>query len=245
MKAKSFLTLLAAAVLLAACSSPAKLGYLRDMEYNVSYPAAKAPELKLQTNDNLTIHVYSTVDELLADPFNKGAADNFVVDYDGNIDFPVLGKIYVEGLTLNQVKEEIAHRINTSGYMKDPIVNINLNNFTITVLGETGKSVMPVPDNRINILQVIAQSGGTTTASKIRDIMVIRTEEDHRMAYSLNLQSKDIFDSPVFYLQQNDIVYVKPQGLQFSATGSTVIEAVQTVFSFITSLAYASWWLSR
>ncbi len=245
MKAKSFMILLAAASLLAACSSPAKLGYLRDMEYNTAYHAQKAPELKIQTNDNLSIHVYSTADELLAVPFNMGATEAYVVDYDGNIDFPVLGKIYVEGLTINQVKEELAHRINTSGYMKNPVINIRLNNFTITVLGETGKSVMPVPDNRINILQVIASSGGTTTASKIRDVMVIRTENDERMAYSLNLQSKDIFDSPVFYLQQNDIVYVKPQGLQFSATGETVIRAIETVFSFITSVAYASWWLRR
>lgn len=245
MKAKSFLTLLAAAVLLAACSSPAQLGYLRDMEYNTPYRAAKPPELRLQTYDNLTIHIYNTVDELLAAPFNTGAGETYDIDVDGNIDFPVIGKIYVEGLTINQLKEEIAHRITTSGYMKDPLVNVKLNNFSITVLGETGKSVMEVPNNSINLLQVIANAGGTQPSSKIRDVMVIRTEDNQRIAYSVNLQSKDLFDSPAFYLHQNDIVYVKPKGLQMSQTGSTVIQALQTVFSFITSVAYATWMISR
>lgn len=245
MKAKSFLILLAAAVLLAACSSPAKLGYLRDMEYNTVYSASKPPELKLQTYDNLTIHIYNTVDELLAQPFNTGAEETYDIDVDGNIDFPVIGKIYVEGLTINELKNEIAHRITTSGYMKDPLVSVKLNNFTITVLGEIGKSVMEVPNNSINLLQVIANSGGTELSAKIRDVMVIRTQNDQRIAYSVNLQSKDLFDSPVFYLQQNDIVYVKPQGLQFSTTGETLLRAIQTVFSFVTSIAYATWMISR
>ena len=75
--------------------------------------------------------------------------------------------------------------------------------------------------------------------------MVIRTENGERIAYSVNLQSKDLFDSPVYYLQQNAIVYMKPKGLQMSTTGETIVNALQTVFSFITSIAYASWWLNR
>lgn len=245
MKARTFLILIAAIVSLAACSSPARIGYLRDMEYNTVYHAKRAPELKVQTNDKLSIKVFSTVDELLASPFNTEYIDSYVVDYDGNIDFPVIGKIYIEGLTINQVKEEISHRIIEAGYMKEPIVNILLNNFSVTVLGETGKGVYEVPGNSLNLLQLMAMTGGTTTSSKIRDIMVIRTENDERMAYSVNLQSKDLFDSPVFYLQQNDIVYVKPQGLEMSTTGRTVLGAFQTVFSAITSVVSLYWLFNR
>ena len=245
MKNKSLLLLVAMATLLAACSTPAKLGYLRDMEYNTPYRAQKAPELKLQVNDDISIHVYSTVDELLATPFNTEYNDSYVIDYDGNIDFPVIGKIYIEGLTIDQVKQEISHRIKESGYMKDPIVNIRLNNFSVTVLGEIGKSVLKVENNSINILQVVALSGGTTTSSKIHDVMVIRTENGERTAYPINLQSKDLFDSPVYYLQQNDIVYVKPQGLEMSTTGRTLIGAFQTVFSSIMSFASIFWLFSR
>ena len=255
MKTKiSLLSLIAGAALLASCAGPATLGYLRDLEYDTEYDALPAPEIQLQENDRISINVYSTVDAELAAPFNMGlgvtgggtaAATTYRVEQDGTITFPVLGEISVEGLTLREVRDKIAGLINNSGYMKDPVVKVELNNFTITVLGETGKSVMSVPDNRINILQVIARSGGTTPSSKINDVMVVRTENNVRMAYQLNLQSKDLFDSPAFYLQQNDIVYVKPRGLQMSTTGNTIVGAIQTVYSFFTSLVYARWWLNR
>ena len=241
MKARSLIVTLAAIELLASCTSPATIGYLRDLEYNTPYHTTKPPELKLKTYDNLTIHIYSTDDELLAQPFNTGAEDTYTIDVNGNIDFPVVGKIYVEGLTINQLKDEISYRISTSGYMKDPLITVKLNNFTVTVLGETGEGVMSITDNSINLLQLIARSGGTTYSSKIRDVMVIRTENDTRMAYSVNLQSKDLFDSPVFYLQQNDIVYVKPVGLRMSQTGETILGAIQRVNSLVTLFFFGRW----
>lgn len=255
MKTKtSLLSLIAGAALLASCAGPATLGYLRDMEYGVSYPAKQAPDLKIQPDDNLQIQVYSTIDSELAAPFNMGMAtaslgDNsatvYTVSKKGEIVFPVLGSLYVEGMTLEEIRDMIAGKINASGYMKDPIVKVTLQKFRVTVLGEMGKSVMEITDNSFNLLQLVAQSGGTIPSSKITDVMVIRTENGERQAYSVNLQSMELFDSPVYYLQQNDIVYMKPKGLTMSTTGETVISALQTVFSFITSVAYASWWLNR
>lgn len=255
MKTKiSLLSLIAGAALMASCSSPATLGYLRDMEYGVSYPAKQAPDLKIQPDDNLQIQVYSTIDSELAAPFNMGlgtaslggnSATIYTVSKKGEIVFPVLGSILVEGLTMEEIRDMIADRINSSGYMKDPIVKVALQKFRVTVLGEMGKSVMDITDNSFNLLQLVARSGGTSPSSKITDVMVIRTENGERMAYSVNLQSKDLFDSPVFYLQQNDIVYMKPKGLQMSTTGNTLISALQTIFGFITSAAYASWWFNR
>lgn len=254
MKIKHLEAILAAAILLASCSTPATLGYLRDMEYNKAYPAAPAPELRLQPDDEINIHVYSTIDAQLAEPFNMGLgvsdagssmATSYIVDKQGYIDFPVLGRIPVGGKTLNETKDEIARRINTSGYMKDPVIKAELKNFTITVLGEMGKSVMAVEESNINLLQVVARSGGTTPASKIRDVMVIRTENGERMAYTVNLQSKSLFDSPVFYLQQNDIVYMKPKGIVLSTTGETILTVASTIFGFITSVGYMNWLISR
>ena len=250
----SFPSLILFATLLASCASPSTLGYLRDMEYDVAYPAKQAPDLKVQPDDNLQIQVYSTIDSELAAPFNMGLGtaslgDNnatvYTVSKSGEIIFPVLGTIPVEGLTLEEIRDMIADRINKSGYMKDPIVKIALQKFNVTVLGETGKSVMEIKENSFNLLQLLARSGGTTSSSKITDVMVIRTENGERKAYSVNLQSKDLFDSPVYYLQQNDIVYMKPKGLTMSTTGNTIVSSLQTVFSFITSIAYATWWLNR
>lgn len=234
--------------LLASCTTPAKLAYLRDMQYDTPYLAKQAPELRLQVDDKLSIQVFSTDAELAA-PFNVGnglvgesgqtlsSATNYTVDKHGDIQFPVLGTMHVQGKTLNEVKEWVSSEIVRLGYIREPIVNVEMENFSITVLGETGQTVMPVEGNSINILQVIARSGGTTEYSKIPDVMVIRTEEGVRMAYSINLQSKDLFDSPVFYLRQNDIVYVKPRGFRPSNSMTAVMSALTPIMTAATAIS--------
>jgi len=242
-------------VLSVSCSTPAKISYLRDLEYNVPYLAKAAPELRLKVDDRVSIQVFSEEVELAA-PFNAVPVrsgdgvgslldSTYGVDADGNIDFPVLGKIHVEGKTMNEVKKEIADEIIRRGYIKEPVVKVELQNFTITVLGETGQSVMPVEGNSINILQVIAIAGGTKESSKIPDVMVVRDEGGERMAYSINLQSKDLYDSPVFWLQQNDLVYVKPRGLRLSNGGDLFLKVFTPAVSAVSALAYMLLWISR
>lgn len=242
-----WLMLAALVALMASCTTPAKIAYLRDMQYDTPYLAKQAPELRLQVDDKLSIQVFSTDAELAA-PFNVGnglvgesgqglTATTYTVDKKGDIQFPVLGTMHVQGKTLNEVKEWVSSEIVRLGYIREPIVNVDMENFSITVLGETGRSVMPVQGNSINILQVIARSGGTTEYSKIPDVMVIRTEEGVRMAYSINLQSKDLFDSPVFYLRQNDIVYVKPRGFRTSSSLNAVMSALSPIFTATTAIS--------
>ena len=240
--------LAALVALTASCTPPAKLAYLRDLEYDTPYLAKPAPELRLQVDDKISIQVYSTDAELAA-PFNVGngligesgqtltTATTYTVDKKGDILFPVLGTMHVQGKTLNEIKEWVTSEIVRLGYIREPIVNVEMENFSITVLGETGQSVMPVQGSSINLLQVLARSGGTSQFSKIPDIMVIRTEEGVRMAYSVDLQSKDLFDSPVFYLRQNDIVYVKPRGLRSSTNLTAVISALSPLFTAATAIS--------
>ena len=238
--------LAALTVLPLSCTTPAKLAYLRDLEYDTPYLAKPAPELRLQVDDKISIQVYSTDAELAA-PFNVGsgkvndagqsyAVTTYTVDKQGNIQFPVLGTMHIQGKTLNEVKEWVSSEIIRLGYIREPIVNVQMENFTITVMGETGKMVMPVQGNNINILQVLARTGGTTEYSKIPDVMVIRTEEGVRMAYSINLQSKSLFDSPVFYLKQNDIVYVKPRGFRQSSSIQALLSSFTPITTAITAL---------
>lgn len=243
----NWLILVVLVALTASCTTPAKIAYLRDLEYDTPYLAKQAPELRLQVDDKISIQVFSTDAELAA-PFNVGsgkvndagqtlAATTYMVDKQGNIQFPVLGSMHVQGKTLNEVKEWVSSEIIRLGYIREPIVNIQMENFSITVLGETGQSVMPVQGNSINILQVIARSGGTNERSKIPDVMVIRTEEGVRMAYSINLQSKDLFDSPVFYLRQNDIVYVKPRGFRTSSSLSAFMSGLSPIMTAATAIS--------
>lgn len=224
------------------CASSKKWTYLRDFEYGEVYEAMKAPELKLQPGDEVMIQVRSTNPELAA-PFNAGAglstienaapssAVKYLIDPKGFIDFPVIGTIKIEGKTLKEVKDMIASSIIEMGYIKEPIVDVSMGNFTITVLKETGGSILQAGNGPINLLQVVAQSSTGGQLVKVKDVMVIRTEDGVRKAYSVNLQKKDLFDSPAYYLQQNDIVYFKPKGQRESQPFRTFISALSPIFT--------------
>ena len=255
-KKYNWLLWLPAALLLlpTACNTPAHISYLRDLEYNIPYESITAPELKLKVDDRISIQVFSINAELAA-PFNTGAGltdgvqdspltSTYGVDARGDIEFPVLGTLHVEGMTLKQVQNLIADAIKQKGYIKDPVVKAELTNFTVTVLGETGQSVMAIEGQRINILELIARSGGATEYSKLPDVMVVRSNGDERTAYSINLQSKDLYLSPVFYLEQNDLVYVKPRGLRLSTDGDLFIKILTPTISAISAVAYMLLWTS-
>ncbi|MBR4586069.1 MAG: polysaccharide biosynthesis/export family protein [Bacteroidales bacterium] len=234
-------------VLVASCSTPAYYSYLRDLKYEVPELAKPAPELRLQVEDRVNIQVLST-DALLAAPFNlsSGMTDgegrrvstsSYTVDKMGNIDFPVLGTIHVEGKTLNELKDFITGEIVRLGYIREPLVKVEMENFNITIIGQMGQSILPVQGNSINILQVLAHTGGAAEYTNLQDVMVIRTEEGERVAHSINLQSKSLFDSPVFYLQQNDVVYVKPRGLRSSSTMSAIVSSFTPIVTIGSTLS--------
>lgn len=239
----------AVGVLLVACSTPRKLSYLRDLEYNVPFDARPAPELRLKVDDRISIQVFCDQPELAA-PFNAAGVQieseggtllstTYGVDARGNIDFPILGELHVEGKTLNEVQKEISAEITRRGYIKEPVVKAELENFTITVIGEMGASILPVEGSTITILQVLAQvESKDTENAKIPDVAVVRTENGKRQAYSINLQSKALYDSPVFYLQQNDLVYVKPRGLKLSSGGDVFLKFFTPAISSVSAILY-------
>ena len=235
----------AVGVLLAACSTPGKISYLRDLEYNVPEVARPAPELRLKVEDRISIQVFSDQMELAA-PFNAAGVNiegddgsllssTYGVDARGNIDFPVLGEIHVEGKTLNEVQKDISAEITRRGYIKDPVVKAELENFTVTVIGQMGQQILPVEGGSLNLIQLLAQLDGELETAKIPDVMVIRTENGMRQAYQVNFQTKELYNSPVFYLQQNDVVYVKPRGLLLSSGGDLFLKYFSPIASTLTS----------
>lgn len=238
MKSTIKLSLIALVLSVSACVTPSQITYIKDMEYGKDYPAKPAPELHIQKQDRLSIHVYSS-DPALATPFNVGAlitegagtpqSATYVVDSGGYIDFPVLGQVFVEGLTLKEIQNEIANRIISSGYIREPVVSVNLANFTVTVIKYGNTDRVSVGGQSINLLQLVAPNQG----EKIKEVEVIRTENGIRKAYSVDFQTIEMFDSPVFYLQQNDIVYVKPARWQTSQTGQAIRQTITMVMSFI------------
>ena len=259
MKKLELLLLTAMVMMAASCSTTKKITMLQDMNTKTVYTAQEAPQAKIRKGDKLTIYV-TCKNAALASPFNitigtqnvdemSGAISNvsenkkgYVVDQNGDINFPVLGSLHIEGLTIEELKNDIQNRIIAKNYIKDPIVLAEFINFQITTIGAIGNSVHTITNGSVNIFEAVAMSGGLGNNALFDDVWVIRTEGSKRNIYSLNLQSKTCFDSPAYYLQQGDIIYVKPRkGPDTGKAWSIVNASVGT----LSSLSMAFYWLSQ
>lgn len=138
-------------------------------------------------------------------PLNEG----YLVDKNGQINFPVLGLVKLGGLNKEEAIEEMAFRLRE--YVKDPIVNIRFLNFKVTVIGEVNRpSTFTVPTEKINILEALGLAGDMTAYGKRENVLIIREKDGVRSATRLNLNDKAVLNSPYYYLTQNDVVYVEP-----------------------------------
>lgn len=218
------LPLLAVAVVLCSCGSAKNIAYLQDAT------AGDVTALDPYTNiikpgDMLSIVVSSSKPEL-ATPFNlysvraqmstitqqamqRQEMEGYTVNSNGSIDFPILGTIHVAGMTRNDLVEMLKMRL--VEYMPDPIVTINFINFNITVIGEVNHpGTFRITGDRVSVLEALGMAGDMTEFGDRENVMVIRETNGVREIGRLNIKSKKIFESPFYYLQQNDVVCVDP-----------------------------------
>ena len=262
---KQWILAVAALLSLASCGSYKKLTYLQDMEVLTTYDVKEQPNVLIGVNDKLRI-VVTCQEPTLAAPFNLStgvfsvnpetgesvtklsseAESGYVVDKNGYIDFPVIGLVKAEGLTLEGLREDLIDKIIETKYIKDPIVLVEFMNFQFTVLGEANPGNYNVPNGHINLLEALALAGDLKPSAKRDDVWVIRTENGQRMVYSVDMRLKDLFESPAFNIQQNDIIYVKPlksvkdaDATKRSSVITTVISALSTVSSITLAFVYA------
>lgn len=135
--------------------------------------------------------------------------EGYLVDKSGFINFPVIGKVMVAGLTKEQAIEKMTNEIKV--HVKNPIINVRFINFKVTVIGEVNKpSTFTIDTEKVNVLEALGLAGDMTAFGKRENVLIIREQQGVRRTTRLNLNDKDVLNSPFFYLQQNDIVYVEP-----------------------------------
>ena len=213
-----------ALLMVSSCKTPSNIEYFQDFSYNPKTVVnLQDKEITVKPTDKLYIGVKSK-DQQISQLFNltggTGSSSSnvskdayyYTVDSKGNIDFPVLGTVHVANLSREQVAEKIKKALIDASLVKDPVVTVGLSNLHYSVMGEVNHpGQFAIEDEKVTILDAISNAGDLTITGVRDDVMVLRQENGHQKIYKINLCSgKDVFSSPVYYLQQNDVVYVSP-----------------------------------
>ncbi|HKB43644.1 MAG TPA: polysaccharide biosynthesis/export family protein [Chitinophagaceae bacterium] len=253
MKFTRILLLLALPVYFISCGTQHKLpNYLENIVDTSGKGEVKFPELLIQKNDLLSIQVYSVStqpeksDILYNLPTSTASsgpgtlAGGFLVDANGNIEYPRLGSFHAEGLTKQELAAQIKKKLTEPvELLKDPTVIIRFLNYKVTVIGQVGhEGIVNVPGERLTILEAVGLAGGITDYGKKDKVRIIREINGKREMGIIDLSSKDVFDSPYYNLMQNDVVYVEPTKQKARQTEQALVNQKLTIaLSLITTAA--------
>ena len=220
-RARHLLSLLLLAAILPSCSTEKNISYLQDIRPGVPLVLQETRQLTLQPGDRLRITVFSR-DRELTELFNlldrssgggTGAERHpYTVRTDGTVEMPTLGPIHVQGLTRQEVADQIKYQLLTTKLLLDPTVIVEYYDLSFYVLGEVGHpGRIQIPTDQITLLEALSLAGDLTINGKRENILVLRTESGIQTPYMVNLTNiESVFSSPVYYLQQNDLIYVEP-----------------------------------
>ena len=232
------------------CTSSKKIAYL---EKTSELSSELKFETTLQPDDQLMIIVNSENPEIAA-PYNLKSVSvqgtnetgitqeriqNYILDQEGNIDFPLIGKINLLGLNRNQASEKIKG-ILKKGYINDPSIYIRLLNFKISVLGEVNKpGVYPVQGERVTLIEALALAGDLTIYGKRNSILLIREKNGVKTYEKIDITKTDFINSKNYYLSQNDVIYVEPNKTKVnsSAVGPNLTIGISALSLVVTILA--------
>ena len=237
-------------LVLTGCAAPERVLYFQDLDKGLQQNIEQSYEIKIRKDDLLGITVSARNPEL-AIPFNLPATTytleakngnvsaqlGYQVDVDGNIDFPVLGQIHVAGMTRKGLSEYIKQKLEAKKFLENPVVTVTFQNFKVSVLGEVKTpKVINVKSDRITVLEALAEAGDLGIQAKRDRVAVIREAEGKRTVHYLDLRSSDLLQSPYYYLQQNDVVYVEPNNARTIQNRSTQVTSVGTWVSVFSSI---------
>lgn len=228
--------------------------YLQNVSDSTGKGEVKIPELKIQKNDLLSIQVYSasTKPEISDAPYNlpsiggvqqgggASGSGGFLVDVNGDIEYPQIGVLHAEGLTKLQLADIIKRKINErDSVLTNPAVIIRFMNLKVTVMGEVNKQgPISVPGERVTIIEAIGLAGGTTDFGVKNSVKVMREVDGKREIGIVDLSSENLFESPYYNLLQNDVVVVDPTKRKAKkAEQDVVMRQVSFGLSVITAIA--------
>ena len=257
------ITLLTAAMgmmLFASCGPSQELAYFKDAPRNEESEQGGQFSKGIQTNDLLYIYVESRAPEATVrfnQETNKIAVDGgvvmnpgssavtgYLVNNEGDIIFPVLGRLHVLGKTHSQLAAEIEQKLVSEGHILDATVTVKLMNFKVSVLGEVKMpGQIEATGERLTIFEALSMVGDLTIYGQRQNVTVVREENGNRIVGELDLTSKDVFDSPFYYLHQNDVVYVEPnmkqkRNAERDPMTLSYISSVVSIVSVLTSAFY-------
>jgi polysaccharide export outer membrane protein len=239
------------------CSTQQKIpNYIQNVTDTSGKGTLQTPVLRIQKDDLLSIQIYSTTTKSEVDAiYNLGTVSGglssqggsssatspgFLVDVDGNIHHPKLGVIHAEGLTREELANEIKKRLTEPvKLLEDPTVIIRFQNLKVTVIGEVNRQgVITIPSERITLLEAVGMAGGLTDYALKTSVKVIRETDGKREIGVVDLSSKQLFESPYYTLRQNDMVIVDPTPKKAKKTDQDlVIQRVSFGLSIVTAIA--------
>lgn len=253
------LVALVALVGLCGCVSRERLVLFQDADdYMDSKRIGSTYDIRIQADDRLSIAIASQ-DRELVDVFNNkmiigsstgngmsmgntgnaSSQQSFHVDNDGYIEFPVFGKIYVEGLSRKAIADTIQNRLR-NGYINDAVVSVELLSFHVLVVGgPKSETILTVDKDRFTIIEAVTMAGGFQAGAFRENVLVVREEAGEVWTYRVDFtKMADLLNSPVYYLQQNDIVYIEPgAGIQLEeSSGMKYMTTISSVASFLVSM---------
>lgn len=240
---------------LGGCASQKQISYLQNLPVQYEQILPEKQEIVIHSDDLLSVMVNSK-DMELAQMFNLPMVNyqinngtsvvnsgqnrllGYLVDKEGTIDFPVLGKLKVEGLTRSELTALIKEQLINKGLINDPIVTIQFLNFRVSVLGEVAHpGTFNVASERITLLEALSCAGDLTIYGKRDNIKIIRDMKGKRIVATVDLRKNDILTSEYYYLQQNDIIYVEPNKVKAGQREINQNRTIGTWASIVSVLA--------
>lgn len=255
--------LFAFSFLFQSCVTKRNLVYFSNLSDSTVYSQAIANQVEptIQPNDVLNIRV-ATLSPDANILFNSGslpmdnqstgiaqaapsAMEGYLVDANGYVNFPIIGKVQIAGLTREQAQDAIAQEVSKTA--KDPIVNVQIMNFKISVVGEVAHpGVFTIPNNRVNVLEALGMAGDMTPYAVREKVLVVHEKNGQRSMEWLDMTDKNVFNNPNFYLQQNDVVYVQPYNkIKERNSDPTRFQVWSIITSSISVLALTIYYISH